>query len=291
MKTGFPWPEGTHCVAALSVNFDAQAYDLLSTTEDRLFGRFSYGRYGVRAGLPRLLGALDSLSIPATFFVTGADARRYPDELKRIAQAGHELAARGDDLKNPEASAELDWLQRGKQAVEQAGGVEVVGYRAPNGELTPHTLAHLVDLGFEYDASFQDDDAPYRFALANGELVEIPSSYALNDAPAYSARHTHARLMKIWREESDALIDVDGLVSLTLQLRGDFGSTRAARIALLRGYLADLKSRPGLRFMTHRELATWTRESGSPVEQDPYAPHAETLRNTVYRGDLAVKPI
>ncbi|MBK7062260.1 MAG: hypothetical protein IPH51_17890 [Rubrivivax sp.] len=40
------------------MNFDAEVFDLKSTTEDRLFGRFSYGRYGVRAGLPRLMALL-----------------------------------------------------------------------------------------------------------------------------------------------------------------------------------------------------------------------------------------
>ena len=51
----FAWPAGVRCAVFVSVHFDAEAFDLKSTTEDRLFGRFSYGRYGVRAGLPRLL--------------------------------------------------------------------------------------------------------------------------------------------------------------------------------------------------------------------------------------------
>ena len=49
----YPWPGDTRCVVFVSVNFDAEAFDLKTTTEDRLYGRFSYGRYGVRAGLPR----------------------------------------------------------------------------------------------------------------------------------------------------------------------------------------------------------------------------------------------
>ena len=37
------------CIVFLSVHFDAEVLDLKSTSEDRLYGRFSYGRYGVRA--------------------------------------------------------------------------------------------------------------------------------------------------------------------------------------------------------------------------------------------------
>ena len=67
-----------------SVNFDAESFDLKSTSEDRLFGRFSYGRYGVRhngafelrffnwifslgdpTGTPNLIAAARAASNPA----------------------------------------------------------------------------------------------------------------------------------------------------------------------------------------------------------------------------------
>jgi hypothetical protein len=143
-----------------------------------------------------------------------------------------------------------------------------------------------------YDASFQDDDHPYIFAPSNStRLVELPGVYALDDAPVYSARHTHARLMKIWREEFDALYDAGCLVPLTLHLRGDMGSTRAARIAALDGLFSHIASRPGVRFMTGAELAALTLSSGMTPEPDPVAMHQTTLSVTPYRGDLAVKPI
>src|SRR4051812_25390361 len=96
--TTFPWPSGTHCAVFVSINFDAEAFDLKSTTEDRLFGRFSYGRYGVRAGLPRMLAMLERRGIKATVFVTASDAERHADALRAIRDAGHEIASRGTDL-------------------------------------------------------------------------------------------------------------------------------------------------------------------------------------------------
>ena len=92
------WPGGARCAVFFSVNFDAEAFDLKSTSEDRLFGRFSYGRYGVRAGLPRLLAMLARRGIAATVFVTASDAQRHPDALHALRDAGHEIAARGMDL-------------------------------------------------------------------------------------------------------------------------------------------------------------------------------------------------
>ena len=70
--TGYPWPAGVTSAVFVSVHFDAEAFDLKSTTEDRLFGRFSYGRYGVRAGLPRLLALFERRKIAATWFVTAS---------------------------------------------------------------------------------------------------------------------------------------------------------------------------------------------------------------------------
>src|SRR5512142_1638208 len=94
----FRWPDGVRCAVLVSVNFDAESFDLKSTTEDRLYGRFSYGRYGVRAGLPRLLKMLERRSIAATAFVTASDATRHPDAVRTLHDAGHEIASRGADL-------------------------------------------------------------------------------------------------------------------------------------------------------------------------------------------------
>jgi peptidoglycan/xylan/chitin deacetylase (PgdA/CDA1 family) len=293
MKT-FAWPEGTRCVVFVSVNFDAEAYDLMSTTESRLFGRFSYGRYGVRAGLPRLLRFLQRRDLRATIFVTANDAQRHPDAVRAVSDAGHEIAARGADMKPLPllGTGEREALLHARDTLASITGSAPVGFRAPGGELGSGTLRLLAELGYLYDASFQDDDRPYLFApSATTRLAEVPGMQALDDSLVYSARHTHARLMKIWREEFDALYDAGCLVPLTLHLRGDMGSTRAARLAALDGLFSHIASRPGVRFMTGAELAAMTLSSGLAPEPDPVAVHQSTLSVTPYRGDLAVKPI
>lgn len=290
----FAWPAGTHCVVFVSINFDAEAFDLKSTTEDRLFGRFSYGRYGVRAGLPRLLAMLERRKIIATWFVSASDATRHADALRTICEAGHEIASRGADLAHLPTlgEKERDALLKGRDTIAQITGTAPKGFRAAGGELGPKTLSLLSGLGFAYDSSFQDDDHPYVFAPSpSAKLVEIPTVSALDDSLAFSARHTHARVMKIWREEFDALFEENCLVPLTLHLRGDVGVARAARIAALEELLADMASRPGVRFMTGAAIAELTLASGAKPEGDPTAPHAATLAVTPYRGDLAVKPI
>ena len=283
----------TGCSVFLSVNFDAEAYDLKSTTEDRLFGRFSYGRYGVRAGLPRLLAMLERRGIAATVFVTAIDAVRHADAIRALRDAGHEIASRGTDLTPLPLlkERERDALAQARDTLARVTGKPPKGFRAPAGELGPQSLRHLAELGFAYDSSFQDDDHPYVFApTPSMRIAEIPTVQALDDSLPFSARHTHARVVKIWREEFDALYREGCLVPLTVHLRGDVGFTRAARIAALEDLLAYMASRPGVRFMTGAELAATALQIGTP-EPDPLAPHQATLSVTPYRGDLAVKPI
>lgn len=292
--TPWQWPPGTRCAVFLSVNFDAESLDLHGTTEKRLFGRFSYGRYGTRAGFPRLLDLLRRHGVAATFFVPAADARRHQGLVRTLLDNGHEIAARGVDLENLAAlgDAELETLTRSRDVLGGICGAAPAGFRAPGNNLSVHTLGHLVRLGFAYDASFQDDDYPYRFDMGEGRtIVEIPSCFALEDAPVYSGRHSHRRLMQTWRDEYDAMFEAGTLFPLTLHLRGDVGSTRAARIAALDEFLEYVKAKPGVRFMQGHALAAHTQSLGIPPEPDPVAAHLSTLRVTPYRGDLAVKPM
>ena len=290
----YPWPSGTRAVVFISVNFDAESFDLREVAPERMFGRFSYGRYAIRSGYPRLVELLDRHGVPATFFVPGADARRHPDLIRDLVRRGHEIGARGVDLENfaTLGDRELQVLESSRDIIADLIGHAPQGFRAPGGELSSATLGHLAELGFTYDSTFQDSDYPYVFALGGDrKLVEIPSSFALDDAPIYSARHTHARLQSIWHDEFIAMHAEGTLIPLTLHLRGDFGSTRAARIVVLDKLLTELKQLGGVQFMSGQELAHYVLSLNQPPVDDPYIAHADTLSRTPYRGDLAVRPL
>jgi len=223
------------------------------------------------------------------------EAKRLGDE---YISTEHLLLALSE-TKGAESRTILSALGATREALLEArdvlaaiAGEAPKGFRAPTGELSPRTLHFLAELGFAYDSSFQDDDHPYVFSLeGSSRIAEIPTVQALDDSLPFSARHTHARVVKIWREEFDALYREGCLVPLTVHLRGDLGFTRAARIAALEELLAYMASRPGVRFMTGAALAAQALASGAPAEPDPIVAHRETLAVTPYRGDLAVKPI
>jgi polysaccharide deacetylase family protein (PEP-CTERM system associated) len=107
----------------------------------------------------RLLDLLEHAAVPATFFVLGWVAERFPNLVKRIHRAGHELASHSYDHglvydKTPEAFR--DDLRRAKAALEDAAGVSVTGYRAPSYSVTERSLWALdvlVSEGYTYDSS------------------------------------------------------------------------------------------------------------------------------------------
>lgn len=264
------WPDGAACGVAVTVNLDAEAVDLREVSNENLFGRFSYGRYGMRAGLWRLLDVFRGHGLKVTFFVPGLDAERHPEAIEAILREGHEIGARGYAFEDHSGldAAERDVLHRAHEALTKVAGAAPAGWRAPQGLLSPRTLSHLTELGYRYDSSFQDDDFPYVMRCGNGKLiVELPQFQALEDATLYMPRHSQARLMKTWQEEFDAIYRIGGFVNLTLHARGDYGSGRASRARVVDEFLTYMSRRPGVVFRTCRETAEWW--SGTHPECEP----------------------
>ena len=263
------WPTGKTCAVVVTVNFDAESVDLHETKRENLYGKYSYGRYGMRAGVWRLLDVLRGQGIKATFFVPALDAENNPAAVDAIVTDGHEIGARGYAFEDHSrlGSQERATLERAHRALTKITGTAPVGWRAPFGLLTRETFGHLAGLGYLYDSSFQDDDFPYVVQCAGGgQIVELPTFEALTDATFYNPRHSHSRVLKIWQEEFDAMYSAGHCVNLTLHPRGDYGSGRAVRARIVDEFLTYAARRPGVYFATCRELAGWWQKAHPQTE-------------------------
>jgi polysaccharide deacetylase family protein (PEP-CTERM system associated) len=128
--------------------------------------------------------------VKATFFTLGWVAERHPALIRRIVDAGHEIASHGWDHARvftlaPEAFR-AD-LRRAHAAIADAGGVAPIGYRAPSFSIdarTPWAHPILAEEGYAYSSSVAPvlhdhygwPEAP-RFAhrpLADAALIELP---------------------------------------------------------------------------------------------------------------------
>ena len=141
-----------------------------------------------------ILEMFGEADVKATFFTLGWVAQRQPALLRRIADAGHELASHGWDharvhtMDRASFAADLD---KSRKAIEDAAGVEVTGYRAPSFSIdqrTPWAYMALAEQGFTYSSSVAPishdhygwREAP-RFAfrpLPWSDLLEIPVTTA-----------------------------------------------------------------------------------------------------------------
>jgi peptidoglycan-N-acetylglucosamine deacetylase len=137
----------------------------------------------------RLLSLLRSHGVRATFFVLGYIAEREPGLVRTIAGEGHEVGLHGHlhrrIFEMSPAEFEED-LVRSQAAVSAAAGTDVVGYRAPEWSMRPHTLWALSILrkrGILYDSSMVPltrmgdrsfPRGPCRFNTPHGEIVEFP---------------------------------------------------------------------------------------------------------------------
>ncbi|OZA93640.1 MAG: polysaccharide deacetylase [Erythrobacter sp. 34-65-8] len=143
----------------------------------------------------RILDLFDEAQVKATFFTLGWVARRNPALMRRIADAGHEVASHGYDharVFNFDRAQFAEDIRKARTILEDAAGVAVTGYRAPSFSIdqrTPWAYMELAEQGYTYSSSVAPvahdhygwREAP-RFAfkpLPWSGLVEIPVTTAL----------------------------------------------------------------------------------------------------------------
>lgn len=174
---------------------DVEEYFHVAAFEE-VVEREAWHRFESRVGrsVQQVLKLLDEHQVKATLFVLGCVAEQHPRLLSEIAAQGHELAVHGYDHRRVTTMAPSEFredIRRAKRAVEDASGVEAIGYRAPTYSIVRETLWAtdiLLEEGYLYDSSifpihhdrYGIPDAP-RFPWvvtrdSGGELREFPIS-------------------------------------------------------------------------------------------------------------------
>ncbi len=190
---------GRH-IACLTFDFDAMsgfiARGMTSPTP------ISRGEFGADVGVPRILALLKEYGIRGTFYIPGHTLETYPDCCRRIADAGHEIGHHGW-THTPPATLTRDQeqaeLARANECIRRLTGRGARGYRSPSWDLSPHSVALLLEHGFQYDSSMMGDDyTPYRVRQGDvitleqpavfgkpTRLIELPVSWSLDDYPHF----------------------------------------------------------------------------------------------------------
>lgn len=248
------WPNGAKAAVMLTFDFDAETLQ-----ESRFKGKVGFadrsrGQYGPTEGLKRCLEVLDRRNVKGTFFVPGVVAERYPEHVKRIAEASHEIACHGyaheTELGIPrEAEAEI--LKKAEQALKNITGKTPVGHRAPSSIMQMYEPELLYERGYLYSSSMKTCDWAYCHEI-NGKkvpLVELPVDYCLDDfsyfyftlaVPRHKNIYRTSYVREIWQDEFDGLA-AEGNKIMCLKLHPQLigRASRAKMLESLIEYMQD----------------------------------------------------
>jgi peptidoglycan/xylan/chitin deacetylase (PgdA/CDA1 family) len=264
------WPNGARVAVGLSFDVDNATADL--ATGNLISESISRGEYGAVDGVPRILRLLDKHKVPASFFIPAVSHLLHPQMIPSILASGrHEIGIHGwihEHLPsvNDEA-AEHDMLNRAIETLTTVLRKKPVGYRAPSWQFSQYTMKQVKDAGFLYDSSLMASDDAYEILL-DGEptgVVELPIERIVDDFP-YFGGATNGGLPdpdaveRVFQSEFDVAYEEGGLFILTMH---PHITGHRSRIAGLEKLIVHMKSRAGVWFATHEQIARYVKQSAT----------------------------
>ena len=277
-------------LCAYGVDFDAVAGWLGSYGGENSPLDISRGLFAGEVGVPRLLDLFREFGIRVTWFVPGHSVETFPEQSAAIVEAGHEVGLHGYSHENPIAMSpeqEEEVLDRCIELLEGLTGERPAGYVAPWWEFSAVTAELLLARGIEYDHSLMHDDFhPYYVRtgdtwtkidyskpaghwmkpLVRGretDLVEIPASWHLDDmvplmfmktVPNSQGFESPRVVEETWRDAFDWVYRKHDYAIFPMTIHPDV-SGRPQVLAMHERLFAHMSSKPGVRFVTMREIA------------------------------------
>jgi peptidoglycan/xylan/chitin deacetylase (PgdA/CDA1 family) len=250
----------------------------------------SRGVFAGEVGTPRLLRLFDRWGIRTTWFIPGHSIETFPEPMRAVAAAGHEIGLHGYTHENPmamTAEQEEAVLDRSIELIVGLTGTAPRGYVAPWWEFSTKTAELLVKKGLLYDHSLMHNDFHPYYArtgdrwtkidysrpadtwmkpLQRGietDLVEIPPSWYLDDLPPMmfikAAPNSHGfvnprEIEVMWRDQFDWVYREYEYAVVTFTIHPDV-SGRPNVLAMHERLYAHISQQPGVRFVTFEEIA------------------------------------
>jgi peptidoglycan/xylan/chitin deacetylase (PgdA/CDA1 family) len=273
-------PDGKRLAVNIGVDFDAQT--AFSGHMDHLSPAIlSRGDFDVEVGTPRLLRLFEKYQIPSTWCVPGHTLITFPDRIREIVDAGHEIAAHGAYHENIPSLAEAEERRLMDLQIsqhEKIVGDRPYGYRSPAWDFSDVTMSILDEYEFRWDSSLMGRDfEPYRprpvtvhreqpneFG-APTKFLELPVSWHLDDFPAIDhVPGVLAGLMSTdgifarWRDNFDYAYNNEPNGCFILTVHG-LVTGRAHAIMMLERLIQHISDQDGVWFATLDEIhAAWT---------------------------------
>ncbi|WP_136660536.1 polysaccharide deacetylase [Nitratireductor sp. XY-223] len=250
----------------------------------------SRGLFSGEVGSMRLLKLFDRWGIKTTWFIPGHSIETFPEQMRAVVEAGHEIGMHGYSHENPIAMTpeqEEAVMDKSIHLIEKLCGRRPTGYVAPWWEFSPVSNELLLKKGIKYDHSLMHRDfEPYYIRVGDSwtkidytkhpeewmkplvrgretDLVEIPASWYLDDLPPMmfmkAAPNSHGfvnprHLEEMWRDQFDWVYREMDYGVVTFTLHPDVSGKPQVLLMLERLY-NHIISHPGVKFTTFDEIA------------------------------------
>ena len=260
------WPNGKRIAVMVAFDIDGELLWLQRNPENQEhLTNLSRGRYATKQAIPRILRMLEQEHIQATFFTPAWIAKQYPDVVRAIDEAGHEIGYHGFLHEAFDTyEKEKDLMDRCDQVFMDLIGKKPVGHRAPEGTIYDFALSLWLERGYIYSSNWRNSDGPFLHKLHGKEIpiVELPKDSIFDDtaydlytecAPQRPSLRSGREMCQVWKDEFDALAAEGRMINLVMhpQFIGRPGNVRALRQLLQ--YMAE----NGAWFATNEQAARW----------------------------------
>lgn len=265
------WPNGKQVALSTTIMFEAWSekgapnYSVQTTKLKEGVADLAaqaWATYGGRVGVWRLLKTLERNGVPATFFTSGRCAELYPDAVKAIVAAGHDLGAHSYTqdtiLTYLEPEEQRATIRKTIDALEACADYTVTGWASPAVAFLPETNAMLAEEGLTWHTDVTFVDLPFRIRTPAGDIAGVPTTdFSDNRVLKANPRDWYDAM----RGTLDYLLANEPGGMMTLVIHCQFGG-RPLMTAVIDEFLRYAREQDGVWFATHKELAEWALASG-----------------------------
>ncbi len=280
MRNHVPWPHGKTICATATVAFEAFTrgghFKKVKDLEVNLVS-VSHANYGGNAGIWRIMEILERTGCKATVDVNGLAVRKWPEAIRALHAAGHEIAGHGttNDVRMIDLTPDQqrDEIREVTQTIAEVTGERPVGWVSPGGHHTRETMGILAEEGYTWCGDQCDDDLPYLVDVDGKVMTIIPKHWFYNDFRAWNGGASNGRMaLEGFKDGFDFVVEeaargrpgrIDALVHAELGGR----PYMAHAFEKMLSYAASFDE---VWFPTRAEIAEFMLASGAEVE--PYAP-------------------
>lgn len=155
---------------------------------------FSWADYGMRAGLPRILQAIQERGLPASTSINAGVITAYPQAAHAMREMGLEFVGHGvhqKSLNHNQGESEETLIAKSLEIISNFTGERPRGWLSPGLRETFDTPELLKKQGVEYVFDWVIDDVPHWMQTKEGPLLALPYNLEINDSIVYAIeRHS-----------------------------------------------------------------------------------------------------